>query len=78
MNRKEFEKICKACGYARKEVAEEYCCEKDEFTDRDFEEVYRKQQRKDLSACGTGFGKWHNVQGVKITKCYRNVGGDKL
>ena len=76
MDRKEFKKICKSCGYARKEVVEEYCCEKDEFTDRDFEEVYRKQQRKDLSACGTGFGKWHYVQGVKTTKHFRKNGGD--
>lgn len=77
MKIEDFKKICKDCGYAKVEVVEEYCQGKDEFTDQDFVEVYHKQQKKDHAACNAGMNKWHNVQGVKTTKCYRNVGSDK-
>lgn len=70
MDRAEFVKTCKLCGYCTKEQAEKYAVGKEEFSERDFEEAYRRFQSK---ICD---GKWRPMRGRhKTTKhFFREVG----
>lgn len=47
MNRAEFIKLCVSIGYCTKKRAEEYAKDRTEFSEEDFVEVYRLQERMD-------------------------------
>lgn len=47
MNRDEFIRLCVSLGYCTKKNATEYAKDRTEFSEEDFVEVYRKQERMD-------------------------------
>lgn len=63
MTKEEFIKNCRSIGYCSKDVAEKYCEGKDEFTEDDYVEVFRRAQRieqynrDELNICGINIGK---------------------
>ena len=46
MTRNEFIRLCQLCGYASKRNAVKYAEGRDEFTDQDFIEVHRINERQ--------------------------------
>ena len=46
MTREEFIRLCQLCGYASKRNAVKYAEGRTEFTDRDFIEVHRMNERQ--------------------------------
>lgn len=71
MNKDEFIKICRESGYARKAVAEEYCKGKDAFTEDDFLEVWRINQRKLDVKNGALDDRMRHLLDNKTTKRYK-------
>ena len=60
MTKDEFIKNCKSLGYCTEEQAEKYCEDKDELTENDYVEVYRKANVRIPTAnanhkCGYGW-----------------------
>ena len=67
MTRDEFIKLCSKCGYCSKKVATEYAGDRAEFTDKDFEDVFRYAQRIE----NHGSTRWRTIfGGAKTTKHY--------
>ena len=72
MDRETFIKACSSGGYCSKEEAAKYAGDRQEFTEDDFIEAYRKYNKI------TAPGKWHTVavdrgrNGIKTT--YRAYG----
>ena len=74
MTKDEFIQTCSDCGYCSKAAARRYAKDKEEFTEEDFEEVFRVAQRmetvkKDLSR------KFTDYDGTRSTK--RLIGGTR-
>ena len=46
MEKDEFVKCCKQSGYCSEQIAKEYAKNKKDFSEKDFEEVYRIDERR--------------------------------
>ena len=74
MNKDEFIQTCSDCGYCSKVVARKYAKDRDEFTEEDFEEVFRVAQRMEAAKKDLG-GKFTDYDGTRSTK--RLIGGTR-
>lgn len=72
MNKAEFIKIAPKMGYCSKQVAEEYCKDKDTLTDDDFIGVYRMQENQNYKNPGQPL-----MSGGRIRKRYLRDGGSE-
>lgn len=72
MNKEEFIKIAPKMGYCSKQVAEEYCKDKDTLTDDDFIGVYRMQENQNYKNPGQPL-----MSGGRIRKRYLRDGGSE-
>jgi hypothetical protein len=71
MTRDEFITACSKSGYCDKETAELYAGDRKEFTEKDFENVYRYAEKIDDSNDDRWRSMWN---GVKTTKRYKTTG----
>lgn len=72
MNKAEFIKIAPKMGYCTKQVAEEYCKDKDTLTDDDFIGVWRMQENREYKNPGQPL-----MRGGRIRKRYLRDGGSE-
>ena len=72
MTKDEFIKTACSLGYCNKKQAEEYCEDRETFTDDDFIGVYRSTQKLDLMR-----GHVYGRNGAKTSKRYLHNGGSE-
>lgn len=70
MKKDEFIKNACMLGYCNKDIATEYCKDKETFTDDDYIEVYRKAEGQKHKPHGHGLG-----NGSYTTRKYYRDGG---
>ena len=71
MTKDEFIANCRSLGYCTKEIAEEYCKDKEVLTDADYIAVFRKAQIKEPFNNGTMI-----CNNGRTTKRYKPDGAD--
>lgn len=72
MTKKEFIKTSCTLGYCNKDIATEYCKDKDVFTEDDYIEVYRKAEGQKYKSLGHSLG-----NGTYTSKRFYHDGGSE-